>query len=364
MVGIAALLATAVGAIFAMQFRSVMWAAGRPVSFGGAFAAQAVPWYLWALLLPIILQVPERWPVCPGLVKLVAINLTLGSALTGVHLLLSHVILHGLHVGPWPIALQYPPGLGAVTLVQIAGGLVIYGVLVALAYMEHYRRAFHDSEVQAAQLKAQVVTAELSSLRAQLCPHFLFNTLNSACGLIGEDPERAELMIAKLSQLLRLALQTDGIAEVPLAKELEFASAYLEVERIRFADRMRITIDVAPELRQLLVPNFLLQPLMENAVHHAVATSRDPCTLELVVKRQNGSLVIEVRDDGPGLLPGALERRREAIGLKTTRSRLEHLYGSAFSFTVQNRPDGGAVAEVIVPVRPGHGAELPAAQVA
>jgi LytS/YehU family sensor histidine kinase len=110
--------------------------------------------------------------------------------------------------------------------------------------------------------------------------------------------------------------------------------------------------DVDSDLRDALVPNFLLQPLVENAVHHAVAPSRDPRTLELTVRRRSGSLVIEVRDDGPGLQPGALERRRDAIGLKTTRARLEHLYGPAgFTFSVGNRDGGGAVAEVVLPLR-------------
>ena len=334
-----------------MQYHAVMFAAGRPVSFWSAFATQAVPWYLWVLFLPVILAIPDRWPVCPGLARLAAINLTLGLSLTGLHLALSHGIMDALGVGPWPVSLGFPPGLGPVGVGQVVGGLMIYGVLVGLTYMAHFRQAFHDAQVQSAQLKAQVVTAELIALRAQLCPHFLFNTLNSACGLINGDPERAELMITRLSQLLRLALQTEGIAEVPLVKELEFARAYLDVERIRFQDRLRVIVDVEPDLRDVLVPNFLLQPLVENAVHHAVAPSRDPRTLELMVRRRSGSLVIEVRDDGPGLQPGALERRRDAIGLKTTRARLEHLYGPAYTFSVANRDSGGAVAEVVLPLR-------------
>jgi signal transduction histidine kinase len=350
-IGIAALLATAIGGVFAVQYHAVMFAAGRPVSFWSAFATQAVPWYLWVVFLPVILAIPGRWPVCPGLARLAAINLTLGLTLTGLHLALSHGIMAALGVGPWPVSLGFPPGLGPIGLGQIVGGLMIYGVLVGLTYMAHFRQAFHDAQVQSAQLKAQVVTAELIALRAQLCPHFLFNTLNSACGLITGDPERAELMITRLSQLLRLALQTEGIAEVPLAKELEFARAYLDVERIRFQDRLRVVVDVDFDLRDVLVPNFLLQPLVENAVHHAVAPSRDPRTLELTVHRRSGSLVIEVLDDGPGLQPGALERRRDAIGLRTTRARLEHLYGPAYTFSVANRGGGGAVAEVVLPLR-------------
>lgn len=350
-IGIAALLATAIGAVFAVQYHEVMFAAGRPVSLGAAFATQAVPWYLWVIFLPVILAIPDRWPVCPGLWRLAAINLTLGLSLTALHLGLSHAIMAWLGVGPWPVSLGFPPGLGPVGVGQVVGGLMIYGVLVGLTYMAHFRQAFHDAQVQSAQLKAQVVTAELIALRAQLCPHFLFNTLNSACGLITGDPERAELMITRLSQLLRLALQTEGIAEVSLSKELEFARAYLDVERIRFQERLQVIVDVDADLRDVLVPNFLLQPLVENAVHHAVAPSRERRTLELAVHRQSGSLVIQVLDDGPGLQPGALERRRDAIGLKTTRARLENLYGPAYSFTVVNRECGGAMAQVVLPLR-------------
>ncbi|HEY3933343.1 MAG TPA: histidine kinase [Gemmatimonadales bacterium] len=358
---LAALLATAIGGVFAVEYQAVMLAAGRPVSFGAAFATQAVPWYIWVLFVPIILYIPDRWPVCPGLVRLLGINVTLGLALTGIHLFLSRTILTALQIAPGPVPLGFPPGLGPPSLGQVAGGLMIYGVLVGLAYLAHYSRAFHESQVQSAQLKAQVVTAELTALRAQLCPHFLFNTLNSACGLILSDPERAELMITRLSQLLRFALQTEGIAEVALSKEVEFARAYLDVERIRFQDRLHVSIHVDPELRDVLVPNFLLQPLVENAVHHAVALSREPRTLELIARRDKGSVVIEVRDDGPGLQPGAMEGRQEAIGLKTTRARLEHLYGTGFSFTVRNRSTGGALAEVILPLRLARAAE-PVAQ--
>ncbi len=350
-IGIATLLATAIGIVFAMQYAAAARTAGQPVTAWTAFATQAVPWYIWVLFLPIILEIPERWPASPGIARLAAANIVLGVSLTFLHLVLSHGILHGFDARPQPIVLDFSPGLGPVSASQVTGGLMIYSVLVGLTYMEHYRRAFEASALESVQLKAQVVTAELHSLRAQLCPHFLFNTLNSVCGLIPGDPERAELMIAKLSQLLRQALQTDGIAEVTLAKELEFACAYLDIEMIRYEDRLRIAIDVGDDAREYIVPSFLLQPLLENAIHHAVAPSRSLRSLELAVHLSAGTLVIEVRDDGVGLVPGALERRREAIGLKSTRAKLELLYGASFSFSVQNRPTGGVVARVVVPLR-------------
>jgi LytS/YehU family sensor histidine kinase len=241
-------------------------------------------------------------------------------------------------------------------LTEFAGRLLIYALVVGLIYVGLVRQALQEEKLRSAELRAKVVTAELSSLRAQLCPHFLFNTLNSACALVSSDPERAELMIARLSLLLRQALQTDGIAEVPLTKELEFATTYLEVEKIRFEERLQVAVDVPPELRGAMVPNFLLQPLVENAVHHAVEPSRTPRLLEIVASRQNGSLRLEIRDDGPGLVPGAMERRKGAIGLATTRARLEHLYGAQYSMVVRDRAGGGAVAEVVLPYRAGSAA--------
>jgi hypothetical protein len=340
-----------VGGIFAVQYHTVLAEAGRAMPYWRAFLIQTGPWYVWVALLPLVLQMPIRWPACNGIPRFIVMNTAIGAVLGTVHLLVSARLLALLGDSAWPMSAGFPPGWGPVSMASMAGEFIIYWMLVGLTYVSYYHQVLDNERLRSAELKAKVVTAELTALRAQLCPHFLFNTLNSACGLIPSDPERAETMIARLSQLLRLALQTDGVDLVPLTDELEFARAYLDVEHLRFQERLRVTIDVAPGLQDALVPNFLLQPLVENAVHHAVAPSRGPCSLWLVVEQRGSSLVIEVRDDGPGVQPGALERRRGAIGLKTTRARLEHIYGSGYSLTVSNRTGGGAVAEVILPFR-------------
>ncbi len=348
--GGATVLAVLTGAIFALQSHAVLLDAGVPASFWPLFAAQSVPWLVWVALLYAILQLPVWWPSCPGVARFVVLNSAIGLVVGELHFAVSRGILALLGAAAVPVATGFPPGSAHWSLGQLAGDLMIYWLLVGLVYVAHYQHVLDDERLQSAQLTAKVATAELTALRAQLCPHFLFNTLNSACALMPSDPERAEVMIAKLSQLLRLALQTDGIHEVPLVKELEFARAYLDVERIRFQERLRVTIDVEPDVRDAMVPNFLLQPLVENAVHHAVAPSREPRQLDLVVWRRDAALVIEVRDDGAGLPGGTFERRRGAIGLSTTRARLEHLYGEHFHLEVRNREGGGAVTEVVLPL--------------
>lgn len=344
---VAVLFATLLGGIFALQYGSALAARGVPVAPGEAFLVQALPWYLWIAFLPIIRRIPARWPLRrTGVGRLLVVNALVGLGLGALHQWSSRMLESLLAVTPAHVAATL-----AEMVAQGAVGLLGYGVLVAIAYLAHDRRALHDQAVHAARLEARVANAELSALRAQLCPHFLFNTLNSACGLVTADPPRAEVMITRLSQLLRLALQTEGIEPVPLTKELDFVSAYLDVEGVRFQERLLVTLDVDPGTRAALVPNFLLQPLVENAVHHAVAPSRDPRRLEVHVRREDDRLVIEVRDDGPGLADGAMAKRRGAIGLATTRSRLEHMYGADYSLSVRNRPSGGAVAEVILPWR-------------
>jgi two-component system LytT family sensor kinase len=355
---LAILVATILGGIHGVQFSAHLAGAGEAISPAHAFVSQALPWYLWVLFIPLIERVPLHFPTGSGIGRVLGLNLVIGVAVAVVHLWVASALAALLvpditTARPWYLLAAAPQQLSG-----FAGGLLTYALIVGLLYVGHFGRVLEQERVHSAELRAKIVEAELRSLRAQLCPHFLFNALNSTCALIASDPERAELMITRLSQLLRLALQTEGVSEVMLVKELDFACSYLEVEKIRFQDRLQVAIDVAPELRRALVPNFLLQPLVENAVHHAVEPSRTPRRLEVAASRRNGSLVIQVRDDGPGLSPGAMARRRGSIGLATTRARLEHLYGENFTLVVSDRPTGGAMAEVVMPYHVGHEAQF------
>ena len=185
----------------------------------------------------------------------------------------------------------------------------------------------------------------------QLHPHFLFNTLHSISALVHRDPDTADRMIARLGDFLRLTLDNSGAQEVSLEKELEFLKCYLDIERVRFQDRLTTSLDVEPRALDSAVPNLILQPIVENALRHGLS-HRTAGHLEISAKRYNGSLRIQVKDNGPGL--SAITRpktanTREGLGLSNTRARLEQLYGGAHRFEIENAPGGGLVVTLEIP---------------
>jgi len=183
------------------------------------------------------------------------------------------------------------------------------------------------------------------ALRAQLQSHFLFNALNSIAALVGEDAHEARRMIAQLSELLRFSFSTMGQDAIPLAQELEIVSRYLEIERVRLADQLRVEIDVADDCLDAAVPPFLLQPLVENAVKHGVAESNEPCTIRIRARRVHRALHIAVENDRGAETAPIVER----VGLTNTRERLRAAYGGEASLDVGRRNDL-VVAALVIPV--------------
>jgi signal transduction histidine kinase len=198
-------------------------------------------------------------------------------------------------------------------------------------------------------LRTSLAEARLAALRAQLNPHFLFNTLNaiSTLALKGEQAAVTE-MLGRLSGLLRAALE-EHTEEIPLARELEFFDDYVAIQQVRFADRLSVQKAVAPDTLGGLVPTMILQPIIENAIKHGVNAQRGVGLVNLSAARENGSLVIEVRDSGPGFRQAALH---DGIGLANTRARLEQLYGSNYRLEYGSAPQGGASVRITVPFRP------------
>jgi two-component system LytT family sensor kinase len=181
----------------------------------------------------------------------------------------------------------------------------------------------------------------------QLHPHFLFNTLNAISTLVHKDPEVADRMIARLSDLLRLTLENIGVQEVRLAQELEFLERYLEIERMRFPDRLEVRMRIAPETLDARAPYLILQPLVENAIRHGIAPRSTRGRVEVRAERKNGMLILEVRDDGPGISPKA--NPKKGLGISSTRARLEKLYGAAHRFDLSNASEGGLVVTLAWP---------------
>ncbi len=219
---------------------------------------------------------------------------------------------------------------------------------VAAGVMMLYKRD-RDRELQASQLESKLTQAQLQILEMQLQPHFLFNTLNGIMVLIREDPETASLMIARLSEFLRLTLESAGAQEVTLRRELEFLDRYVQIERLRFGDRLTVEQDVPHELLDAMVPNLILQPLVENAIRHGVSKRRGQALISIGVTRDNGTLSIQVRDNGSGLPARGNADVKEGIGLSNTRARLRHLYGQKQRFELNSPPDGGVSVLLSLP---------------
>ena len=240
--------------------------------------------------------------------------------------------------------------------------LLIYAGVLAAAFARDYflrYRARQEEAVrlhaeagalhaQAARLEAQLADARLAALRTQLDPHFLFNTLNAVSSLVERDPRGVRRMIARLSELLRYSLERSADQEVPLAEEMRFLEQYLEIMRVRFQGRLDVDMRVAPETLDALVPSLVLQPLVENAFKHGISRLQGHGRIEIESRLDGDRLVLEVRDNGPGLAGGGV-RDAEGVGLRNTRARLEQLYAAEQRLTLRPGAGGGTIAEVMLP---------------
>jgi LytS/YehU family sensor histidine kinase len=224
-----------------------------------------------------------------------------------------------------------------------------YAISVILIHLfDHYRES-RERELRTAQLETQLIAAQLQALQAQIHPHFLFNALNTISTVIYEDVRAADTMIARLSDFLRHSLNASRSQEVTLGEELNFLNLYLDIMRPRFEDRLRVEFEVGQGINDALVPKLILQPLVENSIKHAADPNSGQVNVAVKAMRENGSLRMEVRDDGPGLSGKFREVQSHGVGLANTVERLEKLYGGNQELTLQNAVDGGLLVSVTVP---------------
>jgi LytS/YehU family sensor histidine kinase len=227
-------------------------------------------------------------------------------------------------------------------------GLLIYWAILAINHAIEY---YKDRELQTAQMETRLAQAQLQSLRMQLHPHFLFNTLNAISALVSQDAQAADQMIARLSELLRMSLASDNAPEVTLKQELEFLNLYLEIEKIRFQDRLTIRMDIDPLCLDAYVPNLILQPLVENSIRHGIARRRGAGLVEISAQVRGERLCLRVRDNGAGFASNGRGEIKEGIGLANTRARLEQLYNTGHRFELVNRAKGGVEVLLEIPFR-------------
>jgi sensor histidine kinase YesM len=225
--------------------------------------------------------------------------------------------------------------------------LWIYWVILAVSHAVEYYRKLNERELKTAELEKSLTQAKLRALQSQLNPHFLFNTLHTISALMHIDVEKADRMVAKLSDLLRYALDSTDEHEVALRDEIAFLKRYLEIEQTRFGDRLTVTMDIPADTWDARVPNLILQPIVENAIRHGIEPHSKPGKIHLSARRENSQLILEVRDNGMGLNPN---KKREGIGTSNTRLRLQQLYGAKQTFTLENATEGGLLATIKLPL--------------
>jgi two-component sensor histidine kinase len=320
-----------------------------PWSWPSCLKSEITYAYLWALATPAILWWARHFRLeRPHLMK----HLLAHAGLLAV-LVPAIKILYDLIVKPSSSAFIDFTWARLLRSVEMTfdTGTLIYGVVVGVEHALVYYRRYQSSLTSSSQLQTQLVQAQLQALKMQLHPHFLFNTLHSITALVHEDPEMAERTIARLSELLRQFLATSTIHEVPLSEELRVLELYLEIERARFEDRLHVSYDIPAELRDAMVPNLVLQPLVENSIRHGVGRRSDPGWIRVTAERLTDTLVLRVTDNGAGFSEEPSRPVQHGMGLGITRGRLESLYGQQQSLVVRNLPAGGVEARITMPFR-------------
>jgi two-component system LytT family sensor kinase len=320
-----------------------------PVAWPRALGLGFALWYTWGVLGLLAFRLTARFPLeGPHWPKRLVVHVAACLAIAAAKIVIDYPIIKFLYC-PRPDALTWP-----VFLRMSFGGaflrfILYYWALIGASHAWNYYGKYRDGQLRAAQLEAGLTRAHLQLLKTQLQPHFLFNTLNAISALVHVDVEAADRMLARLGDLLRLALEDFGVQEAPVARELAIARSYLEIEQARLGPRLHVTWHIAADLGAALVPTFLLQPLIENAIRHGIAPRTAPGHLDIRIRRDGAELLLEVRDDGPGLPPAGAAQG--GVGLANTRARLLHLYGTAHGLDLSNGRQGGCVARVILPFR-------------
>jgi two-component system LytT family sensor kinase len=342
-----------VGLIDASQTVFPMSAQGMHHAWVRLFVTLVVSWLPWALASPLVVRLGRRHPpsraptlqvVSAHLGALTAIGLISAAWSASLEILLN----------PW----AQPQSPGPFTDLWIAKffygfltSLIVYSFILAITFVMDSRERIAHQLTETARLNEQLSTARLTALRQQLDPHFMFNTLNTISGLVRDNRNDAAVnMIVGLSDFLRRTAQDSNRPRVALEEEVEYLKRFLDIQKIRFAERLQVSLDISADLLQEPVPNLLLQPLVENAIKHGIAKRVEGGTIRVVGSRLNDRLSLSVYNDGP-CLPADWERTRAGIGLANLRTRLQILYGSDFELSLRNPDRGGVEILVSIPLR-------------
>ena len=319
---------------------------GEPISWAQLLAWNVSIAFVWSLLTPIIYELSRRYTFDRASWKLsLPIHIVASVVLTflaAAALARLSPLITWIKEPPMP----YFPHVLSRFFMDLPRYWYVVLITQAIAFYGKYQ----ERQLFSSQLEAQLANAQLEVLKIQLEPHFLFNTLNSIAALARHDGEAAEHMTLQLADLLRMSLDGVGVHEVPLHQELTFLQKYIDIQQVRFHDRLRVETEIDPRTFDTLVPNLILQPLVENAIRHGIGPRRAPGFIRITTWRDRDDVWMEIRDDGLGFTRGGL-MPPEGVGLRNTRGRLQQLYNDDHAMMLEDSPGGGCTVKIRVPYR-------------
>jgi len=306
---------------------------------------------IWAIFTPAVVWLARRCPATRARWAFPIAGLLAGGIVFPVAHCVVYQVAYPLLMGfPLVLATQFG-ALPHMLRVLFPTHFVTYAAIVGATWALSYGRLTRERELRASQVKTRLLSARLEALKMQLHPHFLFNTLNSILPLVFRDREAACRTVVRLADLLRMSLQNEGSDLIPLRKELELLQVYLEIQQTRFQDRLTVKLDVEPGVADALVPNLILQPLVENAIKHGIAARPGSGRIEVLARREGSErLHLLVRDDGPGPSGVAPRPNEGGVGLRNTRDRLELLYPDRHDFDFRGAPGRGCEVSLVFPL--------------
>ncbi len=346
---------TMLGVIYAGPIYFEVEAEGMGHAAWRIFSWGILTWLAWAPLTPVIVWLARRFSlVGETWLRNLAIHLPAFFLISAIHSAAATLI--NITIKPFDNMGESPTDFWVRFFSRLKGSfgsdLLIYGGVVGICYGVDYYRKYREREFLASRLEAQLAQAQLDSLRMQLHPHFLFNTLNSIVGLVRDNRNQSAVsMLVGLSDLLRHTLEHSSRHEVELREEINFIKLYLSMQEMRFSDRLHINFNIDPATTRALVPNLILQPLTENALQHGIGRSTDSGLVGISSALEDRHLRLTVYDDGAGLPDDWQLKGSAGIGLANTVARLQQLYDDDHQFDVRNRDGGGVEVVIVIPLR-------------
>ena len=343
---------TLVSIIFAgISYAAAIGENNKEFGFISALRLNLVQFYVWAVLSPLVFRFSRRFPIefRPLNVRNLLLYFPALISFAGIHQVIHLAVLWSIT----PRWRQKYPALIDCYRAYFAFGfyidLIIALLIVIAVHALLYYQSFRASELAQSSLKTDLAQAQLRALKMQLHPHFLFNTLHSISSLVLEDPPKANSMIARLGDFLRLTVDNSDQQLVTLKEETEFLRCYLDIEQVRFGDRLTVTFELEPQTLSAQVPHLILQPMVENAIQHAIAPRSARGHINIEAKRLNSLLRVAISDNGPGISSNANLPWKQGVGLTNVRTRLQQIYGPDFRFELMNANGGGLTAVMEIP---------------